>query len=187
MIEQATLFDLQPEGTEPPIAQRRITLGCLRPTPANQVIDTRRAGRILAIDECTVLKMLRLRLLCGYQLEGGNEPWQITYASVVDLCDRLRVDFAIKDRRPSARSGVRWRDEDLLPFPMNDTVTVQDVVTGLDISKRKALHLIESGRFESYRLMHGSNWRVSKTSLYHYAERLKMQLAAPVKAARARP
>jgi hypothetical protein len=103
----------------------------------------------------------------------------VTYDSIVHLCDKLRVQYHIRDRRPKLAAGRRWRDVDLLPFPISDTVTVKDVATGLDVPISLAYKLTEEGTFESYKLFGSSTWRISKTSLYRYRDHLRAKLQTP--------
>ena len=53
-------------------------------------------------------------------------------------------------------------------------------MTGLNLPRIGAIRLCEEGRFECYRLMPiaGVPWRISKTSLFEYCDRLKAQLNA---------
>ena len=175
------LFEMHPLGTEPPVAQRPITPGCLLPAPANQFVDIERAAAIFDVSKRLVLEMIRPDMLRGYQL-APTMRWNIEYASIVEFCDRLRLEYAIRDRRPKlppAAPGIarRWRDADLLPFPKADTVSVREVVTGLDVDKTIALNLVEEGAFEAYRIFKGSPWRISKTSLFAYRDRKRAELA----------
>jgi hypothetical protein len=116
-----------------------------------------------------------------------NEPWRISYNSIVEFCDSLRVHYAIRDRRHKLTPGRRWPDAELLPFPISDTVTVKEVMTGLHLSKRSALHLLEEGAFEAYRLTPDAVWRVSKISLYAYRDRIKTEIEARRSLAASRP
>jgi len=187
---QPTLFDIHPLGTEPPIAQRVITPGCLLPAADNKFIDINRVCSIFGVSMPTSLRLLENGHLRGYRLRDSS-PWLIEYESVVEHCDKLRVEYHIADRRLAGRARPsrdgRWRDADLLPFPIADTVYTQDVMTGLNLPRIGAIRLCEEGRFECYRMMPiaGVPWRISKTSLFEYCDRLKAQLRprpAPAKA-----
>jgi hypothetical protein len=175
--EQIPLFDLHPDGSEPPIARRVITEGCLLPWPSNVVVDVKRASEIFDVSQSSVMTMLKTGVLDGYQLSPSMR-WNTSYGSIVEFCDRLRIKFAIADRRPKLPAGRRWRDADLLPFPKSDTVIVKDVMTGLEVTRDLALKLIEEGAFEAYCLFLHAPWRVSKTSLYAYRDRLRAQAAS---------
>ena len=176
---QPTLFDIHPIGTEPPIAQHIITPGCLLPATDNKFVDVNRVCAILGVTAPTVVRLLENDHLRGYRLRD-SAPWLIEYESVVELCDHLRVEYHIADRRAtrSRKPDGRWRDADLLPFPIADTVYTQDVMTGLNLPRIGAIRLCEEGRFECYRLMPvaGVPWRISKTSLFEYCDQLKAQL-----------
>ena len=179
MPEQALLFDLHPEGTEPPIPQRKITPACLLPWPPNQDVDVARAAAILRLTQNEVIRLAKAGHISGYQLRkrrGSREPWRISYQSIVDLCDRLRVKYAIRDRRPKLGVGRRWRDADLLPFPISDTVGIKEVRTGLCLGHNKAFRLIEEGPFDAYRFTPNHTWRISKTSLYAYRDSKKAEI-----------
>lgn len=174
---QQLLFEIHPIGTEQPIARRTITPGCLLPAPNNKFIDVARAGSILGVKKDVVHHLLASHQLRGYRLRESG-PWNVEYASIAELCDRLRLDYHIADRRRAAPPSGRWRDDDLLPFPLADTVYTQDAMTGLGLTRVGAIRLCEEGAFECYRLVPnaGVPWRISKTSLFHYAERLRAAL-----------
>jgi hypothetical protein len=171
-----TLFDMQPEGAPLPVAHRPITPGCLLPLPAKACIDTRRAAAILQVTTNTVQKLLRKGLITGFRVCGSN-TWSIEYDSVVEFCNRLRVEFHIRDRRPAKLTSGRWRDADLLPFPIADTVTVQDAMRGLSANCVIVHRLCEEGKLESYRFYGHAPWRISKASLFAYADQLKLQVS----------
>jgi hypothetical protein len=173
-FDQPTLFDLHPEGIEPPIERREITPGCLLPAPPSHFVDLERACRIFGVTHPVVANMLRSGLISGGRL-GPKMRLQIDYASIVACCDALRVKYHIHDRRPKIAPGRRWRDADLLPFPLTDTVSAQDVMVGLDLTKTGALNLVEEGAFEAYRIFDGSPWRISKTSLFAFRDRKRAE------------
>jgi len=172
-----TLFDIHPLGTEPPIAQRVITPGCLLPAPEHHFVDAQRAADILDVSRNRIFTMLKSGVLRGYQLDESKQ-WKVLYESIVELCDKLRLRHNIADRRTrTLRPGSRWRDAELLPIPKEDTVTVEDAMTGLNTHRRMVEHLIEEGRFEAYQLYPSASWRISKTSLYAFAAEKSRQLA----------
>lgn len=176
--ENLLLFDIHPVGTEPPAPQRPITLGCLLPAAASQFVDVERAAEIFNVSKTIVLGMIGPNMLRGFQIRP-NMRWNIEYSSIVEFCDRLRVEFCICDRRSKLAPGRRWRDADLLPFPKSDTVSIKEVMVGLEpmATKEIALNLVEEGALEAYRLFKGSPWRVSKTSLFAYRDRKRAELA----------
>ena len=174
---QPLLFDIHPLGTEPPVAQRVITPGCLLPAPANLFIDAQRAADILDVSRNRVLAMRKSGVLRGYQLNQSKQ-WNILYESLVELCDGLRIKHSIADRRTrTLKPGQRWRDAEILPFPKDDTVTVEDAMRGLGTHRRMIEHLIEEGQFEAYQLYPCASWRISKTSLFAFRARKAEQLA----------
>ena len=68
---------------------------------------------------------------------------------------------------------MRYRDEDLLPFPLHDTVTAQEAARALGFEGlHPVVNRIESGCFEAYQIMPGSNWRVSRSSLMAFIKGL---------------
>jgi hypothetical protein len=97
---------------------------------------------------------------------GRSMRFRVHYRSVVEYCDYLSEKFAIPSRRkPIDNPILRHRDEDLLPFPLSDTMGVSDakIYLGYD-SHAPVLNLIESGAFEAYRLYRQSPWRISRSS-----------------------
>jgi hypothetical protein len=164
-----TLFDIHPLGTEPPIAQRPITPGCLLPIPENKVIDADRAAGILNVSRTTIWDLLDEKLLRGYQL-GRSQPWNILYDSVVELCDDLRLRFHIADRRKRQQLVIapplaRFQ----LAFPAEDTISLNEAAVGLGSQRKIVLHLIEEGKFDAYQLYERGSWRISKSSLFAFA------------------
>lgn len=99
---------------------------------------------------------------------GG--PRLVHYLSVVELCDRIRMAYNLPDRRPQV-SVMRHRDEDLLPFPLRETIGAQTALRTLGLGQlEEVLRLIEQGRFEAYRLAPDAPWRISRPSLLTYIE-----------------
>jgi excisionase family DNA binding protein len=105
---------------------------------------------------------------------------RVRYQSIVDFCDELRKRYCITDRRPPlANPLLRHRDADLLPFPIEDTLNIEQTAEILGYSSPTPVRLmIEEGRFEAYQFFPGSPWRVSKTSLAAYLERVRTRSVA---------
>ncbi|MGO9731868.1 hypothetical protein [Mycobacterium sp.] len=89
--------------------------------------------------------------------------------------DRLREEHKIADRRPQLSGPyLRHRDEDLLPFPLKDTLRAQQALAALGFAKTHSLVLlIEEGRFEAYQLVPQGPWRVSGSSLLAHLDRAR--------------
>jgi hypothetical protein len=78
----------------------------------------------------------------------------------------LRVRFGIEDRRPKLDNPMfRHRDEDLLPFPLEDTIFSAEARAALGYEDlRPLVFLIEEGHFDAYQLFRESAWRISRSS-----------------------
>ena len=149
----------------------------LAPFAEREYVDVKRAAKILGVSQTTVLE------LCGSI--GGRPPrldcinWapnkrkRIRYQSIVDFCDALRKRYAIADRRPPLTNPIfRHRDADLLPFPLDDTIYVEDAMKILGyISAWPVYKLIEEGAFEAYLLSVRIRWRISRTSFAAFIKR----------------
>jgi len=145
----------------------------LLPFAEKEYIDTARAAKILGVTDVTVLSLYN----AGYIEVIDYAPRKrkrVRYQSIVDFCDRLRKQYSIADRRPPLSNPIlRHRDSDLLPFPLEDTITIEEVCEILGYSSPTAVRqMIEEGRFEAYQFFPGSPWRISKTSLAAYLERV---------------
>lgn len=143
----------------------------LLPFAEREYVDLRRAARILGVSDQNVI--------CLYQ--GGlieminyapRKRKRVRYQSIVDFCDALRTRYCIKDRRPALDDPMfRHRDEDLLPFPLSDTIGVQQAAEALGyVSPTPVRLMIEEGRFEAYQFAPWSPWRISRSSLAAYIE-----------------
>jgi excisionase family DNA binding protein len=133
-------------------------------------IDTKRVAKILGVTNNTVHRMVSSGLLKVMKFDYQKKS-RVRYASVVDLCDRLRVQHHIPDRRPVLSApGLRHRDRDLLPFPMSDTLSVSQAMGYLGLSKDSVYHLIEEGRFEAYRFEDKAPYRISQSSLAKFMD-----------------
>jgi excisionase family DNA binding protein len=143
----------------------------LLPFAEKEYIDVRRAARILGVTYMTIPNLYaagRIEMI-DY---AKHKRKRVKYASVVALCDRLREHFGIPDRRaPLPVPYFRHRDEDLLPFPLSDTIYVEEVarILGYD-SPSPVRQMIDEGRFEAYKISGFSPWRISRTSLAAYLQ-----------------
>jgi hypothetical protein len=71
-----------------------------------------------------------------------------------------------------SRSRLRLRDEDVLPFPLRDTLCLRDLVEPLGYAcKATAFRLVEEGQFWAYRLHAGAAWRIHAPSFRAYLAR----------------
>jgi hypothetical protein len=112
----------------------------------------------VGFDGCPLVSMIEYR-------KGARR--RILYSSIVRYCDQLRLKYNIVDRRPRlANSFLRHRDEDLLPFPLADTIRSTETLEALGYTAHSALvSLVEEGRFDAYKLVGGKEWRISRSSL----------------------
>jgi len=141
----------------------------LLPFAEREYVDMPRACRILGASWTAVVGMAAsgyLRLV-DYRRNGHK---RVHYATLVEHCNRLREEYAIPDRRPAlACELLRYRDEDILPFALRDTIGIADAAPMLGyLAKWTATRLCEEGRFESYRLHPCAPWRISLSSLRLY-------------------
>ena len=87
------------------------------------------------------------------------------------------VDFRKRaHKRVSYQSigQLRYRDEEILPFPSRDTIPAIEAAPMLGyLAKWSVWKLCEEGRFEAYRLHPCSAWRISRSSLQAYLSEIK--------------
>jgi hypothetical protein len=123
------------------------------PFAEREYVDMERACRILGASWSMVNRMSAsgYLILVDFRRRGRK---RVHYASIVEHCNRLREEYAIPDRRPVlACELLRHRDDDILPFPLRDTIAAIDAAPLLGYQvKWSALKLCEEGRFEAYRL-----------------------------------
>jgi hypothetical protein len=167
MIPQAvaTLSDVEPCAS----------IGLVAPFAEKDYVDLKRTACILGSSILTAYRLAETKdrggrgmlSLVDYRPRARK---RILYSSIVRLCDDLRKKFAIDDRRPPlGNSSFRHRDEDLLPFPMKDTIYTAEAMRALGYCDYKPImRLIEEGRFDSYQLMPGSEWRISRSSFLRF-------------------
>lgn len=130
----------------------------------------KRAMRILGLSHSAVRSLFLHEKIAIIDYRKQSRK-RVRYSSIVDLCDRLRREYGIKDRRPKLDSPhFRHRDEDLLPFPLSDTIYIKEVQEILGYASRTPIYkMIEEGRFEAYKL---AAWRFSRASLAAYLDRV---------------
>jgi excisionase family DNA binding protein len=141
----------------------------LEPFPEREYIDVARAARILGVSGTTVRELYERGLIEMVDYAPRKRK-RVLYRSIVDFCDHLRRRYCIKDRRPTLDSPVfRHRDEHLLPFPISDTITIEQTAEILGYSSPTPVRLmIEEGRFEAYQFFPCKHWRISRVSLAKY-------------------
>jgi excisionase family DNA binding protein len=146
------------------------------PFPDEKTIDMARCCSILHISDHVVRRLSITPLLPGSELMCLSmyntmryAPMRIDYDSLVLFLDTLREKHGIADRRSAPFFG-RYRDDDLLPFPWSDTMTVEEAADTLSLHRSKVLLRIESGLFEAYQLVSNSHWRISRSSFSKYLE-----------------
>lgn len=142
------------------------------PAAQEHYIDLGRAARILGVHPSTIYRLTTRRRPGGGYVIGLAEyrphaRKRVLYSSILRLCDELRARHGILDRRPDLGDPLMLhRDEDLLPFPLADTMPLGDACRVLGYEKGDAvLKLITMGFFEGYQLVENAPWRVSRKSL----------------------
>jgi hypothetical protein len=148
----------------------------LLPFAEKEYIDLGRAAHILGTTKWTVMLLFQRKLIEMIDYAPGKRK-RVHYRSIADFCDELRRRHAIEDRRPKLDHPIfRHADADLLPFPLEDTISIEHAAEILGYSSVWPVRLmIEEGRFEAYQLFRGSPWRVSKLSLAAYLQRVHQQ------------
>jgi len=144
----------------------------LLPFPEREYVDMKRAMKILGISHSAVRNLFLEEKIAIVDYRKGSRK-RVKYSSIVEFCDRLRTEHAIRDRRPALDSPhFRHRDEDLLPFPLSDTIGIKEVQDVLGYSTPTPIYkMVEEGRFEAYKL--GMGWRFSRSSFAAYLERVR--------------
>jgi hypothetical protein len=141
------------------------------PFAEKEYVNVPRTSRILGVGVSTVYRLAELQdkggrallTLVGYRRQARK---RVLYSSIVRFCDSLRTRYGIEDRRPKLDNPMfRYRDEDLLPFPLSDTIGSAEALAALGYEDRRPLVcLIEEGRFDAYQLVRESAWRISRSS-----------------------
>jgi excisionase family DNA binding protein len=168
-VSQLALFEAFDPQTE-----RAPKLGL--PFQKTQEIDVERARKILGISKQTMRRMLENHLIRAYRAKDKRGTWRIEYSSVVEYCDKLRVQHCISANRVSlAGTRRRHRDRELLPFPLDETVYVTEVQERLECGATAVTHLIESGSLVGYQVLFettGCPWRIHAPSVEQYLRSL---------------
>jgi hypothetical protein len=138
----------------------------LQPFPNPEYIDVKRAAHILGVSHTNILELHAARRIEMINY-AKHKRKRIRYASIVEFCDRLRLDHGIANRRPALPSSLfRHRDEDVLPFPLADTLSTTQALQYMAYdSTNPILHMIDEGLFEAYKISNSSAWRISAISL----------------------
>lgn len=139
------------------------------PFAEREYVDVRRASRILGVHATTISQFYEWGLIEMLDYSKHKRK-RVRYQSLVDLCDKLRQKYSIDDRRPALSAPyLRHQDMDLLPFPISDTITVEDAMEMMGYASPKPIYLaIEEGRFDAYQFSSKTPWRISKLSLSRY-------------------
>lgn len=147
------------------------------PFAEKEWIDVARAARILGIGVTTLYRLRECRNEQGRPFIEGidcghGRRQRVKYSSVVAYCDYLRQRYSIPDRRPPLDHPIfRHRDEDLLPFPLVDTMGIQHALRYTPWSAEDALyHLIEEGAFWAYRILPSAPWRISRNDFARWLD-----------------
>jgi excisionase family DNA binding protein len=144
------------------------------PWTEREEIDVQRAARILGISKATVLRIAHSGQLRYYTLTGDDSSSRILYESVVDYCDRLRLHYLIPARHKRI-PGRRLRDDQVLPFPLAETVGIDYVKQALHCQDKTVCALIDSGDLVAYKINQDSSrghWRIHLPSVERYIARL---------------
>lgn len=150
------------------------------PFVEREYVDVPRTARILGVSFSTVYRLTQRRdagehaflELVSYRPQAHK---RVLYSSIVRFCDAVRSEYGIEDRRPKLdHPRFRHRDEDLLPFPLSDTIYSAETLAALGYEDRRVLvHLIEEGRFDAYKLIPESTWRISRSSFKAFLGRTR--------------
>jgi Helix-turn-helix domain len=143
----------------------------LLPFSEKDYVDVRRAADILGLSTRAIFELYEAGQI--EMIDYAKRKWKrVRYQSIVDFCDKLRQKYAIPDRRPPLSNPMfRHRDADILPFPLEDTINVEQTMQILGyISEPPVYNMITEGRFEAYHFLPNSPWRISRSSLANYLE-----------------
>ena len=142
------------------------------PLAEREYVSMRRAMSILGVSEATLSRLVADGAVQWFNL--GKATWKrVRYQSLIEFCDQLRQQHKIESRRPPLGAPyLRYRDEDLLPFPLSDTIPSDQACAALGYIKTPSVVLlIEEGRFDAYQLGERSPWRISRSSLLGFINR----------------
>jgi len=164
-VSQLALF----EAFDPKV-ERAPKLGL--PFQKTQEIDVERARKILGVSKWTMRRMLENHLIRAYRARDKRGSWRIEYSSVVEYCDKLRVQHCISSSRINLEGTRRRnRDRELLPFPLDETIYVAKVQERLECGATAVVHLIETGDLVGYQVLFettGCPWRIHAPSVDRY-------------------
>lgn len=144
----------------------------LLPFAHKEYISVKRAAHILGIGYVSVLDLYAAGKIEMIEYVKRRRK-RVKYSSIVGLCDRLRNQYNIKDRRPPLDNPIfRHKDEDLLPFPIADTISTREAsdILGYD-SLLPVQQMIREGHFDAYQISSGYPYRVSRKSLAEFIAR----------------
>ncbi len=141
------------------------------PFAEREYVNVPRTARILGVGMGVVYRMARMQdaggrallTLVDYRPQARK---RVLYSSIVHFCNSLRTRFGIEDRRPKLDNPMfRHRDEDLLPFSLEDTIYSAEARAARGYEDlRPLVFLIDEGHFDAYQLFRESAWRISRTS-----------------------
>ena len=156
------------------------------PIQRSAEIDIPRLASIFGITLASARNMAKDGLFPGSYKVSDLTPWRINYDSVVAYCNSLRLQYRISPRLVPLAPARRHRDEDLLPFPLKDTIYVLEVCTTLDCSRDTVSHLLDTGAIVGYRVrsqdVTGNRWRIYRLSLEQYMATLRSSAQSRVSA-----
>jgi hypothetical protein len=145
----------------------------LLPFAEKEYISVERTAKILGVRYGTVFDMYRAGLIEMVDYRKGARK-RVKYSSIVAHCDLLRERYQIADRRlPLSNPMLRHRDDDLLPFPMSDTIHMKEVMAILGYESHEPVRgMIHEGLFEGYQICEGGLWRISRSSLAAFLQKV---------------
>lgn len=145
----------------------------LLPFAEKEYISVKRAAEILGVSRNTVHWLHEEKVIEMVDYRKGAHK-RVKYSSILELCDALRKKYGIADRRqPLSNPMFRHKDEDLLPFPLSDTIYMAEALSILGYESMEAVRsMIEEGLFEGYQLREGGPWRISRSSLAAFLQKV---------------
>lgn len=144
------------------------------PFAQRDYIDMNHACRILGASWTTLTLLHKQGEI--HIIDYRARAWKrVHYRSLVAFCDRLRARYLIPDRKPQLEAEfLRYRDEDVLPFPLRDTISMATALSALGYSRQSSVEsLIDMGKIEAYKLLKGGHWRISASSLQKYLQQFE--------------
>ncbi|MGA2905952.1 MAG: hypothetical protein ABSD98_19165 [Candidatus Korobacteraceae bacterium] len=143
------------------------------PFAEREWIDMPRCCRILGVNETVARRLAESGLILLIEHRPAARK-KILYRSVVEHCDRLRRAYGIADSRPRLAPPYRYRDAELLPFPLSDTIGKRRAEELMGASEWTLRELIEEGSIAAYRLAPWTRapWRISLSSVQAHMQRV---------------